>query len=57
MSREHLQPRPPWEKGQSGNPAGRKKGVPLVRTVLQKLVDQEIPDEATGELHSAWRPC
>ena len=43
----------PFKPGQSGNPKGRQKGSKNVRTVLQKLVDQEITDEATGEAHTA----
>lgn len=30
-----------FRKGQSGNPAGRKKGVKLLSTVIQELMDDE----------------
>ena len=30
-----------WQKGQSGNPAGRKKGIPNPQARLRKMIDVE----------------
>ena len=38
--RENLMP--PWEKGQSGNPAGRPKGTSLT-TLLRQVLDETDP--------------
>ena len=37
--------RPPWVKGQSGNPKGRPKGSATKRKLLT-LIDQDLKEEA-----------
>lgn len=51
MSREDNL-RPPWEKGQSGNPKGRPKGAISSKTILNKflsLVEKGVKNPVTGE--------
>ena len=44
----------PFQKGQSGNPAGRPKGVPTARTILEKFmsIEQNGINELTGEFEN-----
>lgn len=48
-----LRPKP-WKPGQSGNPAGRPKGIPNSKTRLRRLLDlsQNIKNPVTGEIES-----
>ena len=40
---ENLRPAPKWEKGQSGNPHGRKKGSKNITTYIKMLLDKKTP--------------
>jgi hypothetical protein len=42
--------RPPWQKGQSGNPAGRKKGYRPAAAVLRELIAKHGLDETIAEV-------
>ena len=45
--------RPPWVKGQSGNPKGRPKGSATKRKLLT-LIDQDLKEEAQKILLQAF---
>lgn len=44
----------PFQKGQSGNPNGRPKGVPTAKTILERFmsIEQNATNELTGELEN-----
>jgi len=48
----YKQVEPRWKKGESGNPAGRPKGIPNTRTRLQRLlsITQDLTNPITGEV-------
>ena len=37
-----------WKKGQSGNPAGRKRGSKNVSTIVRELLEQDVIDDVLG---------
>ena len=39
----------PWEKGQSGNPDGMKKGTLHLSTIMRKLLDEEMVVTINGK--------
>ncbi|WP_233842198.1 DUF5681 domain-containing protein [Dyella sp. 2HG41-7] len=41
MTEQKKKRAPKWQKGQSGNPAGRPKGIPNPQARLRKLIDVE----------------
>ena len=45
-------PPPGWQKGQSGNPGGRKKGVPKISSALERILCTK-PDEVYEPKHKS----
>lgn len=44
-----------WRKGQSGNPGGKKKGAPNLKTSVQKMLLQKVRVTRSGKLVSVTR--
>jgi polyhydroxyalkanoate synthesis regulator phasin len=41
VSKKPIPPKGPWKKGQSGNPAGRPRGIPNPQSRLRNMIDAE----------------
>lgn len=44
--------RPPWKKGQSGNPKGRPRNADELAEIVRELLAEKVEDPATKKRHT-----